>query len=97
MTKVRLSSAAQQDLRGIQRWYAELSPRLDLHFQRELEEVLRQMEDFPSGYPMVYKDIRKASLSRFRYGVFYHLRGSVLYILAIVHHARHPNVWQKRR
>ena len=95
---IQLSSAAQQDIATAKQWYVDrLVPDLDLRFLQELERIFTQIESFPAGFPVVYKDVRKASLHRFPYSVFYHRRGDNLYILAVVHHARHPNVWKKRR
>ncbi len=97
-SRIRLSAAAQRDIVAAKEWYAEQQvPNLDLRFQRELESVFEKMETFPAGYPVVYKDVRRANLHRFPYAVFYHLRDDNPYVLAVVHHARHPRVWKRRR
>lgn len=96
--RVYLSSAAQQDVATAKEWYAEqLVPDLDLRFQHELEQALKKIESFPAGFQIVHRDIRKTNLHRFPYSVFYHSRGDRLYVLAILHQARHPRVWQRRR
>ena len=94
---IRFSSAAIRDVAAAKEWYAAQDvPDLDLRFQRELEQVRETIESFPSGFPIVYRDIRRANLNRFPYGVFYHRRGDVLYVLGVIHHARHPSSWQRR-
>lgn len=48
MNRIRLSSAAQDDITATQEWYAEQPvPDLDLRFQRELEDILTKIEAFP--------------------------------------------------
>ena len=96
--RIRLSRPAQQDIAAAQEWYADQPvPNLDLRFQRELEDIFEQIESIPAGYPAIYKDIRRANLHRFPYAVFYHLRAETPYVLAVVHHARHPRTWKRRR
>ncbi len=98
MNQIRLSSAAQDDIAATQEWYAEQPvPDLDLRFQRELEDILTKIEAFPKGFQVTLKDIRRANLDRFPYAVFYHLRDHRPYVLAVLHQARHPKTWIKRR
>ena len=97
-TQILLSAAAQRDIAAAKEWYADQQiPGLELRFQRELEGTLQQIESFPVGYPVVHKNVRRANLHRFPYGVFYHLRGDTPYVLAVMHHARHPRAWKGRR
>lgn len=97
-SRIRLSRPAHQDIAAAKEWYAQQPvPNLDLRFQLELEDVFRQMETFPAGYPVLYKDVRRANLNRFPYAVFYHLRNDNPYVLAVLHHARHPRTWKRRR
>ena len=96
-SRVRVSAAAQRDLAAAKEWYAEQpTPDLDRRFQLELEKVFQQMDGFPTSFPVVYKDVRRAILHRFPYAVFYHLRSSTPYVLAVVHQARDPRVWKRR-
>ncbi len=97
MTTIRLSSAARWDVREAKDWYAERKPDLDLEFRDELDHTLDRIRAFPESYPVVYKDLRRANLRRFPYGVFYHRRKSDWLVVAVIHHARHPRRWQRRR
>ncbi|MCP4663962.1 MAG: type II toxin-antitoxin system RelE/ParE family toxin [bacterium] len=97
MTRIRLSVAAKRDVREVQEWYATQKPDLDLEFRDELERTLGHIRAFPESCAVVYKDVRRANLHRFPYGVFYHRRKNDLFVLAIMHHARHPRHWQRRR
>ena len=97
MTEVRFSLEAKRDVREAKEWYAARKPLLDLEFRDELDQLTGRIRAFPKSYPIVYKDVRRANLRRFPYAVFYHRRGSDWFVLAVVHHARHPRHWQRRR
>lgn len=96
-SQIRFSKAAQEDVAGAKNWYVKQEvPDLDRRFLWELEDVLQRMESFPQSFPAVYRDVRRANLRRFPYAVFFHLRDGGLYVLGVVHHARHPSVWRRR-
>ena len=97
MTRIRLGAEAKRDVREARDWYADQKPGLDLEFRDELDRTLGRIRDFPESYPIVYKDVRRANLHRFPYGVFYHRRKGGLFVLAVASHARHPRRWQERR
>ena len=97
--RVRLGASAERDVAAARDWYSAQQPDfdLDLAFQSELESVFLRMESFPQAFPVVYKYVRRANLNKFPYAVFYQLRGDDLLVIAVVHHARHPRVWKRRR
>lgn len=97
MTTIRLSSAAKRDVREAKDWYAERQPDLDLLFRDELDQALDRIRAFPESYPVVYKELRRANLRRFPYAIFYRRRESDWLVVAVIHHARHPRHWQRRR
>ena len=96
MTQIRLSAEAKEDVREARDWYAGQRPGLDLEFRDELDHTISRIRAFPEGYPVVHKDVRRANLHRFPYGVFYHRRKEGWLVLAVIHHARHPRNWQRR-
>jgi toxin ParE1/3/4 len=96
VTRVRLSSAAERDVLAAKDWYAHQGPGLDLSFRDDLDRTLDQIRVHPAAYPIVHEKIRRANLRRFPYGIFYVVRTSHIFVLGIVHHARHPNHWKTR-
>ena len=97
MTSVRFSLEAKLDVREAQEWYAAKKRGLDLEFREELDRTIDRIRAFPESYPVIYRDVRRANLRRFPYGIFYHRRNSGWFVLAVLHHARHPRRWQRRR
>jgi toxin ParE1/3/4 len=95
--RLRLSSAAHRDVVEAQAWYAGQAPDLELAFLQDLDRTLDRIRAFPAGHPVVHRTIRRANLHRFPYGVFYVKRRDHLLVLSVVHHARSPAQWQRRR
>jgi hypothetical protein len=62
-----------------------------------LDQVLTQIRLYPASFPQVHEDIRRANLNQFPYGVFYVLKADHAFVLGVVHHARHPSRWKRRR
>lgn len=60
-----------------------------------MELQLRRLEQAPQLYVEVIPGVRRAFLPRFPYGLFYTLRGDLLYVLAVLHDARSPKRWPK--
>lgn len=96
MIRARLSSAAERDVSEAQHWYAAQSSGLDLAFRDELDRMLIQIRTHPESSPVVHQTVRRANLRRFPFSVFYAHRTDHIFILGVVHHARHPRQWMRR-
>jgi plasmid stabilization system protein ParE len=66
------------------------------NFLAALRERLEAVHDNPESSPIVYRDIRRAVVSRFPYLVFYLASPERVMVLAVLHHARNPAVWPRR-
>jgi toxin ParE1/3/4 len=78
-------------------WYERRSPGLGRAFLDLLEETLDDIAAMPRQFPLVYRDVRRALLKRFPFGVFFRLRRDQIRVLAIMHLSRDPKRWQRRR
>ena len=47
-------------------------------------------------YPVIYRDVRRARVRRFRYAIFYVLEPDAVAVLAVLHEARSPDRWPGR-
>jgi len=63
---------------------------------REFEHCLGRIEDYPEGYPLIYRSYRRALTKKFPYKVFYVVEPDYVSAVAIVHAARHPQRWRTR-
>lgn len=87
---------AQADIVAAYTWYGRQRPGLDGEFLAEVEVVLGLIETNPLLYPVIYRDIRRALTRRFPFAVFYLIDRDQISVLAVLHCARNPRLWQKR-
>jgi toxin ParE1/3/4 len=87
----------EHDLDKAASWYEERQPGLRETFLERVGDVLSRIEHNPLLYQTVHLDIRRAPLRQFPYGVYYALIEDEIHVLAVVHDARHPSVWRRRR
>lgn len=95
--RVVLRRRAKRDLLDARQWYEEREAGLGASFLGEVEEALRQIQEYPRLHPRVEEFVRRAALRRFPYGIFYVLEGEVIRVIAILHRARSPEGWLQRR
>jgi len=88
---------AEDDLKEAGSWYEDHKLGLKKDFLAAVEAVFLRIEKNPKLYQVIHLDIRRAPLDRFPYGVYYTLIQEDVHILAVVHDARHPSVWRRRR
>lgn len=96
MSRVRLTSAAERDVREAAGWYRDQNPGLDLRFRDSIRTALRRIAERPTLYAEVHRDIRRALAQPFPYSIFYRLRDDQVLVVAVVHQARDPAIWQRR-
>jgi plasmid stabilization system protein ParE len=95
--KVTLRRLAKLDLLEARNWYDERRAGLGDELHEEIEAVLRRIADFPHLAPRVDQRVRRAALERFPYGIFYVVDGDAIRVIAILHRARSPEHWRRRR
>ena len=88
---------AEQDLRDAFSWYESRKPGLGFDFKHCVEEVLSRLTRTPYIYPKVYKQVKRAFIKRFPFGIFYVVEENRVVILAVLHARRNPEYWKKRK
>lgn len=90
-------SAAQADIADAYRWYEARQPHLGAAFMDEIGKLEQLIRTNPELFEVIRGDVRRAILHRFPYAVFYVVRPEWISVVAVLHHARHPRAWQRRR
>lgn len=88
---------AHADLEETFRWYEQRSLGLGYEFLRVVRVALAGVERAPDAYPLVLDDIRRASVRRFPYFIYYVARSSNTSVIGVLHGRRDPQRWQSRR
>jgi len=87
---------AELDLADAYEWYDEQRSGLGEELLLSIEVTLEAIRENPEQFPVVHKDVRRALIRRFPYGVFYLVEKEVVVVLAIFHARRDPKHWQSR-
>lgn len=96
MYTIIFKSAAEEDLEGIFHWYEENREGLGYEFLLSLDECVKTIQSNPFFSFNINDNVRRATLSRFPYSVYYTIENETVYIHLIMHQFRDPEKWQKR-
>jgi len=97
MTKLGVRPEAEIDAFEAALWYESERSGLGIEFLDAVRETFQQIEGMPLRFPMVSRDVRRAMLHRFPFGVFFFVEGDRATVLAVLHLHRDPSCWERRR
>jgi len=93
---VIIRPAAAADIDEAFLWYERQRPGLGEEFLTALETVRDNIAVHPNMYPVTHRDIRRALLRRFPYGLFYRVYDDMIVVVACMHAKRDPSRWRSR-
>jgi plasmid stabilization system protein ParE len=93
--KLILRQEAERDLVEAYKWYEEKVPGLGTDFLAVIERALESIQENPTRFPVIYRNVRRALMRRFPYGIFYFLEGETIIVIGVMHTARNPAKWRK--
>lgn len=97
MHSVIFTAAARTELIGAQDWYENEVPGLGQSFRVAVDAVVQRIGAAPHQFPIIYKSVRRALLSRFPYALLFVIEADeALTVIACFHGSRDPVHWQKR-
>jgi plasmid stabilization system protein ParE len=87
---------AEADLREAYRWYEAQCQGLGRDLLAEASRILLRITEQPRRHAPVHGETRRALLRRFPYVVFYVAREETVFVLAVLHQRRNPNIARAR-
>jgi toxin ParE1/3/4 len=87
---------AEKDIIETNNFYNSQSIELGNKFKYSLDYRFRNLLLNPDIYPFEFKTVRKFVMEFFPYNIFYICEKNIVYILAVFHQKRNPDVWKKR-
>lgn len=90
-------TSARRELNEAVLWYEEQKPGLGSQFFAAVQETIAHIAENPRRFPLVYRDLRQASVPRFPYLIFFMTQPGRLQIFAVFHTSRAPEIWKERR
>lgn len=93
---VIVQPAAERDLLEAQRWYEAQRVGLGGEFRAAIDGVLQQIGEWPLGFPVVHRGVRRAVARRFPYLVYYKVERERALVIAALHSSRDPRLIRRR-
>lgn len=98
MKRLIVRSLAESDIREATQWLdRERGRHITLNFLDAVETTFQHIREHPHMFAVVEHEIRRAPIARFPYGVFYVDGPDAVSVLAVMHFARDPATWKRRR
>lgn len=94
--RIQMRRPAQAKFKEGYDWYEQQRPGLGDEFADEIGMMLDRIGHSPEMYACLHKDVRRAPVHRFPYGIYYQVKSDRVRVIAIVHSRRDPAVWQAR-
>ncbi|MCL4553908.1 MAG: type II toxin-antitoxin system RelE/ParE family toxin [Actinobacteria bacterium] len=87
---------AEADITDAALWYETQAPGLGYDFLRSVDVCLADVAREPQRFPVIHRNMRRAILRRFPYGVFFISREGTVEVVACLHARRDPRQWSER-
>jgi plasmid stabilization system protein ParE len=87
---------ARMELLEAFHWYQQQKPGLGYDFKLCIDELLSKLSGNPNLHPIIHRDVKRAFIKRFPFGVFYIVSDTDVIILAVLHARRDPKNWKSR-
>lgn len=94
---LEISEDALYDVLEIIDWYNDISTKLSLKFEAELNSRLNYLSEFPQNFQIRYlKKLRIVPLTTFPYGIHFYINENKIFVVAVFHYKKNPKRWKSR-
>lgn len=97
MNPVIISPESEADLTQAYQWYEEQVDGLGSEFLMCVDACIRSIARNPKSHREVHKNVRRALVRRFPYGIFFIEEVEYIRVVAVFHARRDPTIWQSRK
>ncbi len=87
---------AEADIAEAYQYYESCLANLGSDFLLCIEESLARILKNPKQYKRVYKQVRRALVRKFPYGIYYFQDQEIISVIAVLHARKNPLHWQSR-
>lgn len=94
--EILLRPEAEADISESYRWYEGQVEGLGEEFLRTVDASISIIQRNPSVYAPVHKDVRRALVRKFPFGIFYFIETDRVIVLGCFHVRRNPLQWKGR-
>jgi toxin ParE1/3/4 len=94
--KLKISPFAEKDLQESVAFYNERQENLGIDFFQEISIAFERIKKNPHQFPKSRKNLRRFTVARFPFIIFFIEKDDVCYVLAIFHSSRNPKIIRER-
>jgi toxin ParE2 len=95
--RVRFTPAARTEAREAAKWYTQQEDRaLGARFSAEVVRVARLIGERPHAWTEVEPGVRRTTLRRFPFSLYYAVTSEGVLVLAVAHQSRKAGYWRNR-
>ena len=94
---VIIQPEAEADLDEAFEYLENIKPNLGFGLLAEVSDIIGLLEDNPYLFQIIEGQKRRVVVKRFKYNLFYKIKGDYVYILAILHGGKSSKWWKTRR
>ena len=94
--QVIFTQAARVEVIEAEDWYEARQKGLGPHFRDEVAACVLRLQENPHQFPVVLRDVHRARLRKFPYGLFFRLEITAIVVIACFHGSRNPKRWERR-
>ena len=93
---LELSAEAEQDFDNSYNYYFSKSNDIANLFYNQINSALSSIKEYPYLYQKVFANIRKFTLTKFPFVIYYQIQKSKIQVIAVFHTSRNPQNWFER-
>ena len=86
----RFVPEAESELAEARIWYGLQRDGLDVELMQRIDETLERISSAPRRFPCVYRQLRRAIVRQFPFGIFYEVTNDEILVFAVFHSRRDP-------
>jgi hypothetical protein len=95
--EIIISPEAENELNISKEFYESKQEGLGKDFVGEVDNTINRIAENPEQFPKVkQKQVRKANVNRFPFGIYFAVKDTIINILAVFHYSRNPKKLKKR-
>jgi len=96
MFKIELSDEAEIDFDSSYEYFYDENPKVAETFFQRINISLKNIKRAPLSFPVVHKTLRKYTVIKFPFVIYYQVEEFVIKVIAIFHTSRDPKIWNER-
>ncbi len=86
----------EADIAEAYQYYESCQENLGSDFINSIDESISRIQNNPRQYKIIHRNVHRALVRRFPYGIYYVLIDSKISIIAVLHARKNPKHWQER-